>query len=187
MKTAICKLVSVSPYSQSRFHNTEKKDKESPADYEERTWREKCSHNKQGQIFIPPMAFANCIKQAAKYLGLKIPGGGNEKWTKNFEAGVMVSEPLMLGHHIDDLESEWLFVPSDGKRGGGSRVLKCFPLIREWKGDVTFIIVDEKITKDVFEYILKQAGQLIGIGRFRPRNCGYYGRFIVESIKWQEQ
>lgn len=187
MKTAICRLVSAAPYSQGRFHNLEKKDKESPADYEERTWREKMSHTKTGQIFIPPMAFANCIKQAAQYLSLKIPGSGSEKWTKNFQAGILVSEPLMLPDMINNVESEWLLVPADGKRGGGKRVLKCFPLIKEWNGEVTFIIVDEKITKEVFGYVLKQAGQLIGIGRFRPRNCGYYGRFTVEAIKWQEQ
>jgi len=24
----------------------------------------------------------------------------------------------------------------------------------------------------------------VGIGRFRPQNCGFYGRFSVKSLKW---
>jgi hypothetical protein len=50
---------------------------------------------------------------------------------------------------------------------------------------VTFHILDDVISPDVFEQHLKDAGNFIGIGRFRPRNNGYYGRFSVKSIKWQ--
>lgn len=41
MKIATVKLTSKAPYSQSRFHGTEKLDKELPDDYEKRTWIEK--------------------------------------------------------------------------------------------------------------------------------------------------
>ena len=84
----------------------------------------------------------------------------------------------------DDVPGEWYFVPSDGRRGGGSRVKKCFPVIREWSGDVTFHILDDTITQDVFEHHLSEAGKFIGIGRFRPRNNGFYGRFKVDNIKY---
>ena len=32
---------------------------------------------------------------------------------------------------------------------------------------------------------LKEAGQFIGLGRFRPRKNGYYGRFEIVSIAWE--
>lgn len=185
MKIARCKLRSVSPYSQSKYHKSEKLSKELHADYEERTWREKTHYTDDGIVYIPPMAFANCIKEAATYLGLSVPGKGRSKYTKNFQAGVMVTDPLKLDVKKDDVLPEWVFVPSDGRRGGTTRVEKCFPLIKEWSGVVDFYIFDDIITKDVFEKVLREAGQIIGIGRFRPKNWGYYGRFKVEAIKWE--
>ena len=94
---------------------------------------------------------------------------------------------LVLPETKDTVSGEWLFVPSDGMRGGGKRVSKCFPLIPRWNGTVKFVIFDNKITKEVFSRVLHEAGMLIGIGRFRPCNCGYYGRFSVEDIKWEEK
>ena len=41
MHIARAKLVGLSPYSQSRFHDTPKKEKESADDHESRTWRER--------------------------------------------------------------------------------------------------------------------------------------------------
>ena len=182
MKTITATLKSVSPYSQSRFHNTEKLEKESHNDHEIRTWRNKMHVTDDGHVFIPPMVFKNCLSESAKYLNIKIPGKGNATYTKHFEAGILVMEPVILSILAEDVKGEWLHVPSDGRRGGTKRVMKCFPLIPSWTGDVTFYVVDETITEDVFRYVLEQAGKFIGIGRFRVRNNGYYGRFSVEDI-----
>lgn len=185
MRTVTAKLESLSPYSQSRHYtDPPRKDKESPEDYKKRTWRSHCHSDDAGNVVIPPMAFKNCVAEAAKFLSIKIPGERNATWTKHFEAGLMVPEPLVLPIKVADVEGEWLFLPSDGVRGGGKRVDKCYPLIRRWAGSVTFYILDEKITQEAFEYHLREAGNLIGIGRFRPRNNGYYGRFQVKSVSW---
>lgn len=184
MKTAIAQLESISPYSQSRHYSVEKLPKELPKDYEARTWRERMHATESGQIFIPPMAFKNCLSDIAKYLAIQIPGKGKSTYTKHIEAGVLVTDPLVLPVEKDEVKGEWLFVPSDGKRGSGSRVEKCFPLIPSWSGQVTFYVMDETVTQDVFKHHLEQAGAFIGIGRFRPRNNGYYGRFKVAGVSW---
>lgn len=184
MKTAVAKLKSASPYSQSKHYTTDKLEKEGAKDYESRTWRDRMHTDENGLVFIPPMSFKNCLSEAAKFLSVQIPGKGKSTYTKHFEAGVLVTDALKLGINASDVKGEWLFVPSDGVRGSGKRVDKCFPVIHEWSGDVTFYILDETITKDVFHEVLKQAGAFIGIGRFRPRNNGFYGRFTVESFKW---
>jgi hypothetical protein len=158
--------------------------KERPDDYEKRTWRSRMNVSEEGFVYIPPMAFKNCVAEVAKYLGEQIPGKGKATFTKHFEAGVMVIEPLRLPLKGDQVKGEWLYVPADGKRGSGKRVMKCFPLIPEWHGWVKFHIIDDTITPDVFERHLKQAGQFIGVGRFRPRNNGFYGRFEVEKLEW---
>lgn len=184
MKTVKAHLESVSPYSQSRYYTVPKLERELAADYEERTWRERMHVTKDGQVFIPPMAFKNGLAEAAKYMGEQIPGKGKSTYTKHFEAGVLVVDRLDLPIKREDVQGERLFVPASGKRGDGKRVVKVFPLIQEWSGVVTFYVLDEIITKDVFQRTLTAAGSFIGIGRFRPRNNGYYGRFRVADIEW---
>lgn len=76
MKQAVAHLKSISPYSQSRFHDTEKLAKEAPDDYEARTWRDRMHSTDDGHVFIPPMAFKNCLSEAAKFLGRQVPGRG---------------------------------------------------------------------------------------------------------------
>lgn len=186
MKKCIAHFVSMSPYSQGKNHTTPHLEKESHADYEKRTWRERIHYAEDGEIFIPPMAFKLCVAEIAKFLSEKIPGKGTATYTKHFEAGILVTEPLMLGAKKDDVPGEWLFIPPDGKRGGGSRVWKCFCVIHEWSGPVEFMILDDTITKEVFEYHLIQAGKFIGLGRFRVRNLGYYGRFDIPKFEWSE-
>lgn len=185
MKTATAILKSISPYSQSKYHTTPKLPKEHDNDYEARTWRERLHVNEDGFVFIPPMAFKNAMSEIAKYLGMQIPGKGKSTYTKHIEAGILVTDPLVLPIKKDDIAGEWLFVPANGIRGSGKRVSRCFPLIQSWGGAVTFHVMDETVTKDVFLHHLQQAGAFIGIGRFRPRNNGFYGRFTVESMDWQ--
>jgi hypothetical protein len=45
--------------------------------------------------------------------------------------------------------------------------------------------LDETITRDVLERHLIDAGNFIGIGRWRPRMNGLYGRFNAEIINWE--
>lgn len=187
MRIARCHLESVSPYSQSKHYTTEKLNKELPKDYEARTWRDRLHVNEDGFIFIPPMAFKNCIAEAAKYLGIQVPGKGKNNYTKHFEAGVLVVNGLTLPIKKEDVQGEWLFLPSDGKRGGGRRVDKCYPIIPKWAGIAEFFVLDETITEEVFEQHLIESGNFIGIGRFRPRNNGFYGRFKVNKVEWTNQ
>lgn len=186
MLVAKARLKSLSPYSQSKHYKAEKlqSGQESPADFEARTWRERCHYNSDEVVVIPPMQFKKSLDAAAKYLSIKIQGQRNKTWTKKFLAGVMVVEPVPLGVTKDKIDHEWLFVPSDGKPGGGTRVEKCFPLIHEWEADVEYHILDEIITEDIFRAHLEASGSFVGLGRFRPASGGYYGRFGVVGIDW---
>ncbi len=183
MKTYRARLKSSSPYSQSRHYTVEKLSKEGANDYEMRTWRNRMHVTPDGFVFIPPTAFKNCLSEAAKFLSIQIPGKGKSTYTKHVEAGILVTDPLTLDVKAADVPGEELFVPASGKRGDGKRVTKMFPLIAEWSGDVTFHVIDETVTRDVLAQHLAEAGKLIGIGRFRPRNNGFYGRFTVTSLE----
>lgn len=190
MKSAVCYLVGQGPYSQSRHYDTEevpKKDKELADAYEKRTWRHRMHVTDDGHVEIPGSCFANSLKTAAKRLKIQVPGKGRVEYTKYFEAGVMVTDGIKLPLKAGDVPFEKLFVPSDGRRGGGSRVTKYFPRIDKWEGEVTYYIFDDIITEDVFTRVLAASGLLVGIGRFRPENCGHYGRFSVEKVRWLEE
>ena len=184
MRDVIAELQSISPYSQGKHYDVTKLSKERPDDYEKRTWRERMHVTEEGFVFIPPMAFKNCLSEIAKYLSMQIPGKGKSTYTKHFESGVLVLEAMPLPFKKESVDPEWVFVPADGRRGSGKRVLKCFGRINEWHGKVRFHILDDTITEEVFLTHLEQAGQFIGIGRFRPRSNGYYGRFVVKSLEW---
>ncbi len=186
MKIAIASLRSISPYSQSRFHDTPllNDGKEGKDDHEMRTWAERLHVTEDGHVFIPPMCFKKSIETAARFLGQQIKGRGKATYTKHFKAGILVTDALVLPDKKKDVPGEVYFVPADGKSGG--RVKRKFPVIREWSGNVTFYILDEIISQDVFTAHLKEAGNFIGIGRFRPENGGFYGRFAVDRVDWQE-
>lgn len=185
MKTAFAHLKSVSPYSQSKYIREKKSRDITHADFEEQNWRQRLHVDSNGFVYIPPMSFKNCLSEAAKYKSIQIPGKGKATYTKHFEAGVLCFTPLVLDIKGDDVQGEWLHVPSDGRRGGTTRVEKCFPIIQSWSGIVEFAIVDEIIDNETFQTHLEDAGRFIGVGRFRPRNNGFYGRFSVEKIDWK--
>jgi hypothetical protein len=98
----------------------------------------------------------------------------------------MVADPLVLPVTKDQTKMGRYHCNADGKRGSGKRVWRMFPEVPEWSGELVVHVLDSTITLDVFERHLRCAGQLIGIGRFRPRNGGHYGRFTVEKVTWKD-
>lgn len=189
LKQAICKLSSLAAVQQSKFIATPRKDKETAQDHEARCWKERAHVNERGRIILPAIAFRHCITDAARFLGssgaLQIPGRGKATYTKHFEAGIMVANDIETEYTLDTVKPLWLLVPSDGRRGGGSRVQKCFPVIERWAGTLIVNILDNTITKEVFERVIREAGNFIGIGAWRLQNRGNYGRFLVEKITWE--
>ena len=185
MILATAKLKSLSTYGQSQYWKKEKLKNETEDACEERCWRQRMHVNADGYVYIPPMAFKNALASAAKYLNIKIPGGGHATYTKHFRSGVQVVDSLVLPIKADDVKPTSLFVPSNGRSGGGARVKKLFPTISSWQGSVTYHIFDTKIDQKIFREVLEASGQFIGVGMFRPENGGYWGIFEVKSLSWK--
>ena len=185
MKTATVKLRSLAPYNQSRQHFAERLDggKESHDEYEKRTWKEKGHYDDKGAAYIPPMAFKGALAKAASMLSIPIKGKGKALYTKHFVAGVMVTDPLSLGVKKDAVEPQWISVDPQGRKGGMG-VMRAFPHFDKWEGTIQMHVLDDTIPKDIFERVLKEAGNFVGIGQFRPEKGGYFGRFEVESVVW---
>lgn len=182
------KIVGTSPISFGAPIRSLKNTGENHDAFEERVWRERIHRDANGEAFIPPTAIKNCLSDVARYLSESIPGKGKATYTRHFDAGVLVTDPLMLGVKADDVPSERLFVPADGKKGSGKRVWKIFGTLPTWKTTATIYLLDPLLCgkpQKVEEY-LAHAGKFIGMGRFRARNGGFYGRFRLDDFSWCE-
>lgn len=184
MRIARCSLSGVSRYSQSKYIDTTQKGRdESHADFEKRIWRTRCHTDTDGNVYIPPMQFKKSLATAAKYKGEKIPGKGKSQYTKHFLSGVLVADTLPLDVHVDKIDGEWLLLSPPSQSGA---VQKCMPYVDSWSGIAEFLVLDDIIPEDVFERTLIDSGSFIGIGRFRPAVGGFYGRFQVDGIDWEQ-
>lgn len=182
-------IVGISPYSQSKVYDVEREQGEGPDDFAKRTWRHYLHTTAGGEIFIPPNAVKNCLSESARYMNIGIPGKGKSTYTKHFVAGVQVVRPILLGVKAKDIRAEKLFLPADGRPGSGKRVWKYLPIIETWGGVIEIIVLDETVLQtsrttglSILEDVIRGAGQFIGLGRFRPRNGGYYGRFDLVKL-----
>jgi hypothetical protein len=189
MKTLVASIRGTTRYSQSRAHGLIKAADESFEDFDLRTVLEHLHYDADGMVYISPSTFKNCLDEAAAFLKLKKIR--SETYTKHFEAGVAVFEPIPLGIHKDAVPFERLFLNLDGKRGSGQRGFRHYPYIEAgWRVEVPFTILDETVLQrytgnqdlTIFAHVLRNAGVYIGIGRWRPKNRGLYGRFAVEQI-----
>ena len=113
-------------------------------------------------------------------------GCGESTYTKYFEADVVPLNDPKLDTKQADVRGERLNVNSDGVRGSGKRVWRTFPVVDTgYKSYIDFMIMDDTITKEVFEDVFYAAGSGIGIGRFRPEKGGTNGRFRAVKFDWQ--
>lgn len=187
MYSAKCYLKSKGPISFGRPFSEPELEGEDKGQFEKRTWREKVHTNGDGRIIIPGIMFKKSLDTLAGLLAEKVSGRGNNQYKSRFQAGVIVENDITLDIKKEDLESEEYYVPSDGKPGGGTRVMKTFPLVREWEGCLEVTVVpDDIITKKVFERYLSLAGVMSGIGRFRPAKGGNKGKWTVEKIEYRD-
>lgn len=179
-----------SPYSQSAEHEEPFLDRESHEDRDIRTWRKKCTTNKAGEVAIPAMALKQSIDTSAFKLGEKVPGRRGATFKSFFASGFLCDGdvPIANGKPLTPADAECVKISahSTGKRGAGSRVPRRFPSFDKWHGIANFTILDDVITREVFERHVRAAGMIVGIGRFRVENGGTNGRFRPTRFEWEE-
>lgn len=185
--TATIKITGISSLSQSRQHNDPKAhDRESPDDYDARTWRSKLNVSRQtGTVIIPQHGMQQALIAAARYSKMQIPGQGKATYTKKFEGGIAILNEIDTGILPEDVDMITISANSDGVRGSGKRVPRRFPMLHEWSATFDVTILDLTITEPVMRTMVEIAGMFIGIGRFRPEKGGQNGRFRLDAMDWQ--
>ena len=183
-KRVVVVMQSLAPYQAGKFIDTPRLPRETADVHEERTWRERGHYTPEGHLFIPPMSFKKALDTSTTVSKEQIPGQGKARYTKVFLAGLRCTKGIVLPIDRNSVQPTWLLLPSDGVKGGGKRVRKAFPTVPEWRGEVEFIIVDDLITKEVFEQHCRIAGGLVGIGVWRGEKGGRDGVVEAVSVTW---
>ena len=161
-----------------------KRSDETHEQLEERTWKEKVRRNADGHVYVQPFALKNALEAAGSRLGMKL--SGKSTYTKLFRQGIVINDEIVLHDRhgkpvtIDSIRPIPMFVPSDGKRGSGRRVMKIFPQIQEWFATVEIMCFDARLTEEVVRAHIEEAGKFIGFGSMRVENGGVAGRFAVK-------
>jgi hypothetical protein len=128
------------------------------------------------------MCFKLLLESTAKYSGERIPGKGQETYTKHYRQGLICPEPVMLGMKPDEVTVQDVFVPSRPGKPKSPRVWKKFPVLPQWAGVLQMIAVDDIFTAEVVKRHLELGGMITGIGVWRPENSGLWGKFTVTAF-----
>jgi hypothetical protein len=186
MQDQMFRLTSVSPMFFGAPVLETKRSDETHEQREERLWPKKVHTTPEGQAYIQPFALKNAIESAGSRLNMKLTGKAT--YTKLFRQGVMVVNPLLLETMdgkpvtVEHIHPRPLFVPSDGKKGSGRRVMRIFPEVMAWTAVATVTVLDPRITPEITLAHIAEAGKFIGFGSMRVENGGINGRFSVEAV-----
>lgn len=186
MRDVKIKIKGLTPYSASRPVELEKQKGESHEEFDKRVWRDKAHYNDAGQVFIPGVGFKLALDEVASLINEKIKGKGNQTYSGLIRTGVVAMSDMYLGVTKDKLKSITIFANLDGKRGGGNRGNRVFPLVSSWEGEIEFRVFNDDLPPEVFERFMTQAGLLTGVGRGRPgKGCpAGNGRFQPLEFLW---
>ncbi len=196
LRIATIEIKGLTPYSQSRAFQSEKKKDEDHETFDERSWPEHMHVNEDGDVFIPAVAIMQGMAAAASYLGKggNLQKKGSSTWAQNFNCGLAIAQGPSIGikaeaaskvtpgHPSGGIKCEKVYCNADGRRGSGKRVWRRFPMFDSWTATLVIHILDETIPQEIFEKVLDAFALFIGMGRYRPENGGYLGRFLVEKL-----
>lgn len=129
--------------------------------------------NKEGRPIIPGILVESAIINGAK----KDKNGGV------FKSGVFCEGDFLLKYKgpatAEALEKDASFRLTCGVKVGQARIMRTRPMFSEWSVEVVVTYMPDVVDKDMVIQAIKKAGELVGLGDWRPR----FGRFDVEIVK----
>lgn len=190
MRIATVKVKGLTPYSQSRPHQSVKEKSESFDEFENRAWREHIHVDEDGDVVMPISVILKGMASSAQYLsaGGELKKRGTAKWTQNFRAGLAMAKAAKIGKKPEDARPERVFCKANpaNPKGSGS-VWRVFPIFDEWSATLEIHLLDDTIPEDVFTKVTEAFGLFNGVGRARPQMSPYgLGRFVVVEVVIKE-
>jgi hypothetical protein len=71
-------------------------------------------------------------------------------------------------------------------RVGTAKVPRCRPLFLQWRFETSGLLDAEILDFDDFRAVVTVAGQIVGIGDWRPEKGGSYGKFTADIVNLGE-
>jgi len=151
-------------------------------------------HEADGTVIGPYWStdsFHACLKNA----GAKIVKKGRTTF-KNFVAAALIPgdtdiNPLVyrgskrgepVPRKLEDLWEDKYYRDIRPARVGSAKVMRTRPVFHDWKFEVPFTLDTEVLDIADLQRILTIAGQIVGLGDWRPEKGGRRGRFTAEVI-----
>jgi hypothetical protein len=186
MKTFNVKIKGITPYMQHRMDDQklEQWEKlrgpihERPEVSHEDAARAEyhCYRNAEGYCFIPADQIRGSLINAGSYVKAKV--GGRSKSMKVLVAAMfMVAPEQVLLPNYDAIDKR-----SAVNRNIKGRVICVRPKWTTWEAQFTLSVYENSISIESITQLFEYAGNLVGIGSFRPTNNGLFGRFELVSI-----
>lgn len=177
MKEFKVKISSVSPLLMNNI-NSMFKAKEKPLRIKADEWEQSQdmflarTYSEGDSIILPSRLIKGVLKEGAKGSGIKQPGK-RSGYADLVQSVLFMPEGLVLDQKITELIKEQAFVGMNGTK----KVLRVWPKLTEWSGELNITIADEKqFPVETLEEILQFAGRFVGMGDYRPE----FGRFEIE-------
>jgi hypothetical protein len=130
-----------------------------------------CYWNEDTGFFIPSQNLDSCLIAAAKLqkLGVK------------FKQGILVLEEELPLNGFKNVTPEKLWenkkhIDARGVKVGMAKIMRYRPIFRDWSVSATVMVNEDVVNINEVKKALTDAGDLIGLGDYRPR----FGRFKVE-------
>lgn len=135
-----------------------------------------CYRNKEGKCYIPADQIRGALIGAGSYLKAKV--GGRAKSMKVIVAAGFLPLPEQI--IIPDYDA--IDKRSAVNKNVKARVITIRPKWTSWEAEFTLSVYEDSISKSQIEQLFEYAGNLVGIGSYRPTNNGMFGRFTLESL-----
>lgn len=136
-----------------------------------------CFRNQDGSCFIPSDHIRGSLIGAGSYVKAKV--GGRSKSMKVVVAAMFMVDPeQILLPDYDAIDKR-----SAVNRNIKARVISIRPKWTTWEAEFTLNVYENTITVETIKQLFEYAGNLVGIGSFRPTNNGLFGRFELVEIQ----
>jgi hypothetical protein len=130
-----------------------------------------------GEITVDPDA--RIMLPALSIEAMTTAGAKKLKLGNSAKSGIIIEEDAELIYtgpkNIEKLYAQGMHIHRVAARVGTARVMRTRPIFREWSAKIAITHDESVIDEPEIFQILNAAGQLVGIGDWRPR----FGRFEV--------
>lgn len=133
---------------------------------------------KKRELCIPSVMFYNSFCQAA--MDFQNPLKKKQTMGSMIGSTIAFDETMIgLGHSEFEVYEDYVRIPPRT----GQMVKIGRPLIRDWKVTFGMTCDNELWTIELLPQIITSAGKVVGIGAWRPKLKGCYGKFTLVEFK----